>query len=69
MATLQQTPRTYRAAILFSADRQGSTVLTGPEHASLDEAALRAEAQREIDRAGIRTQIEGATIEIGDWIQ
>lgn len=60
---------TYRAAILFSSDRQGSTVLTLPEHAHLSDAELHAEAQREIDRANIRDQIEDGTIEIGDWTE
>lgn len=47
---------TYRAAILFASDRQGSIVLTGPQHADLSDDELHAEAQREIDRAGIRDQ-------------
>ena len=37
---------TYRAAILRSSDSQGTAVLTGPEHATLTDAALLAEAQR-----------------------
>lgn len=61
--------KTYRAAILFSSDRQGSTVLTGPEHAALSDADLLAEAQREIDRANIREQMSGSPIEIGDWTE
>lgn len=61
--------KTYRAAILFSSDRQGSTVLTGPEHSHLSDSELHAEAQREIDRAGIRDQIEDGTIEIADWTE
>ena len=61
--------KTYRAAILYTADRQGSTVLTLPEHAALDDAALLAEAEREIDRAGIRPARECQRVEIGDWAE
>lgn len=60
--------KTYRAAILCTADRQGSIVLTLPEHAALSDEELLAEAQREIDRANIREQMaEDDVIKIGDW--
>jgi len=69
--------KTYRAAILFSADRQGSTALTAPEHAGLSDADLLAEAQREIERADIRRcphddehgDLCGGTVEIGEWTE
>jgi len=60
---------TYRAAILRSSDSQGTTVLTGPEHATLTDAALLAEAQREIDRANIREQMGDSEVVIGDWTE
>ncbi len=58
---------TYRAAILFSADRQGTTVLTAPEHAASSDEDLRAEADREMARA--RIEIGEGSIEIGDWTE
>lgn len=61
--------KTYRAAILFTADRQGSTVLTGPEDAHLSDADLMTEARAEIKRANIADQIEGCNIEIADWTE
>ena len=46
------TTTTFRAAYLRFA-HGGTTVLTGPEHAHFDDAALRAEARAEADRMGI----------------
>lgn len=43
---------TFRAAYLRFA-HGGTTVLTGPEHAHFDDAALRTEAHAEANRVGI----------------
>lgn len=59
--------RTYRAAYWISEDRQGSFVLTGPEHADLPDEALVAEATQELRRAG--QPEEPGRIEIGDWTE
>lgn len=58
----------YRAAISYSDDdahRQGGVRLTGPEHASLPDEALLAEARAEARRAGLSE--EECEIEIGEW--
>lgn len=49
---MTHTTTTFRAAYLRFA-HGGTTVLTGPEHAHFDDAALRAEARAEADRMGI----------------
>ena len=56
---------TYRAAYWISDDRQAEVVLTGPEHAELPDAELRAEAEAEAERNDIDLTI--GSIEIGDW--
>ena len=65
---------TYRACYYLTADLQGETVLTGPEHAHLSDDALRAEAAAEAERAGIIGDAPGITtgelrdgLRIGDW--
>ena len=49
---MTHTTTTFRAAYLRFA-HGATTVLTGPEHAHFDDAALRAEARGEADRMGI----------------
>lgn len=56
---------TYRAAYWLSDDRQGEIVLTGPEHAHLDDDALEAEARAEAEREGV--DLSGGSIVIGEW--
>jgi hypothetical protein len=53
---------TYRAAFLKGGT---GTVLTLPEHSSLSDSELIAEALEEAQRAGI--EIDAADIAIGDW--
>jgi len=45
--------KTYRACAYFTEDGQGSTLLTGPEHAALDDQALIEEAVAEAYRGDI----------------
>jgi hypothetical protein len=59
------TDDSYRAAYWLSADSQSEVVLTGPEHASLDDDALEAEALAEARRAGL--ELDGGRIVIGTW--
>lgn len=59
------TDGSYRAAYWLSADGQSEVVLTGREHASLDDDALEAEALAEARRAGL--ELEGGRIVIGTW--
>lgn len=61
---------TYRAAYLKGGV---GTVLTGPEHASLSDDELLAEARREIEKVGAPERYASIEecmeegVEIGDW--
>jgi len=56
---------TYRAAFWVAEDRQGEIVLTGPEHASLPDAALLIEAASEAARNDV--DLTTGSIEMGHW--
>ncbi|HEX7039624.1 MAG TPA: hypothetical protein VF202_05895 [Trueperaceae bacterium] len=56
--------RTYRAAY-WTDGQGGELVLTAPEHSTLSEEALLAEARAEAERAGV--DLSYGRIEIGDW--
>ncbi|MBM11779.1 MAG: hypothetical protein CL759_06860 [Chloroflexi bacterium] len=69
---------TYRACYIRETATNGECVLTGPEHAHLDDAALRAEAMAEATRAGLYRDDDpdcptreaiAALLEIGDWTE
>ena len=61
---MTKTYRTYRAAY-WTDHEGGELVLTGPEHAKLDDDALLAEARAEAERADL--DLSYGEIEIGDW--
>lgn len=65
---------TYRAAYLHSNPQSHGTVLTGPEHATLSDDALLAEARREMEKVGIPDQYDTiddamADVAIDDWTE
>ena len=63
--TVDSDDGSYRAAYWLSADSQSEVVLTGREHAALDDDALEAEARAEARRAGL--ELDGGRIVIGTW--
>ena len=56
----------YRAAYYVSPDQQSSVVLTRPEHSSLPDAELIAEALRGLEEAGVRDVVANRIV-IGNW--
>jgi uncharacterized protein YdgA (DUF945 family) len=66
---------TFRACYFQTADHQGEILLTEPEHAGLDDAALEAEAEAFAERAGLlgdsapRLTLDElrAGLVVGDW--
>jgi len=70
--------QTYRACYIGETATSGECRLTGPEHAHLDDDALRAEAMAEAGRAGLYCDEDpdyltrgelAALLEIGDWTE